>query len=194
MTKALEKATQQCQAGQYKKAVDTLWEVSFPDDDDDAEAQALLALATRLRDVTEGSLRSDCEEHIARAERYLAAERRSEADRRAAALGADPVVLARRAREAGLTWLSITSAEDLVAAPLHEVLRASESGASVAPASVIDAIEAQGWHLEHITRCVRPTRVIASPFGAVDLIAGGQDVEAADEYQYVFRRVGGASG
>ena len=193
MSKVLEKATQQYQAGQFKKAADSLWEVSFAGDDGEAEAQALLALASQLRDATEGAVRSDCEEHVARAERYLGAGRRGEAERREAELLADPVALARRARDAGLTWLTVTSAHDLVALALREALRAPAGGAPGTPC-VIDAVEAEGWHLEHITRALRPVRVQASPFGAADLIAGGQGVDSVEEYQYVFRRVDGVSG
>lgn len=116
MSKALERATQQFQAGQFKKAADTLWEVSFAGDDGEAEARALLALAAQLRDAAEGGVRADSEEHIARAERYLNAGQRDAASRREAELRRDPVELARWARHAGLTWLAVESAEDLVAA------------------------------------------------------------------------------
>ena len=193
MSKALEKATQQYQAGQFKKAADSLWEVSFAGDGGEAEAQALLALASQLRDATEGAVRSDCEEHVARAERYLGAGQRGEAERREAELLADPVALARRARDAGLIWLTVTSAHDLVARALHDALRAP-GGSAKAALCVIDDVEAEGWHLEHITRALRPVRVQASPFGAADLIAGGQGVDSVEEYQYVFRRVDGVSG
>jgi hypothetical protein len=193
VSKALEKATQQFRAGQFKKASDSLWEVSFAGDDGEAEAQALLALASQLRAATEGAARGDCEEHIARAQRYLGAGQRGESERREAELLADPVTLARRARDAGLTWLTMTSSDDLVAASLLEALRTPAGSTQGAPC-VIDAVEAEGWHLEHITRALRPVRVQASPFGAADLIAGGQGVDSVEEYQYVFRRVDGMSG
>ena len=84
--------------------------------------------------------------------------------------------------------MTVESGEDLVAAPL----RAAAAGSPL-PEGVIDAVETEGWQLEHITRCVRPLKVTLSPFGAY-VFVGGQVVESAEEYQYVFRRVDGSSG
>jgi hypothetical protein len=67
MSKALEKAREQYRAGQHKKAADTLWEVSFGGDDNEAEARGVLELASLLRDASTGAVRTECEEHIARA-------------------------------------------------------------------------------------------------------------------------------
>lgn len=71
MSKALEKATQQFYAGRLKKAADTLWEVNFAFEGE-SEARAALALAEQLRDASDGGVRAAAEEHIARAESFLA--------------------------------------------------------------------------------------------------------------------------
>ncbi len=181
MSKALDKATQQFQAGRLKKAADTLWEVTFAGDDGDTEAQALLALAAQLRDASDGSVRRDCEEHIARAERYLRAGE-SSPNRREAESRRDPVTLARWAREVGLTWLTVDSEEDLVAAPMH----AAVAGTGAPPACVLDAVEAEGWRLESVTRAFQPVNNWV--WGSPDTIAQGV-FRVEEKYQYVFRRM-----
>ena len=187
MSKALDRAAEQFQAGQLKKAVDTLWEVSFAGDEAEAEAQALLALAVQLRDATEGATRSDCEEHIARAERYLGAgESRPRA--REAELRDDPSALARWAREVGLTWLTVDSTEDLIAAPLHAAV--ADAG-SAPPPCVLDVVEAEGWRLECVTRAFQPLN--NGLFGSPNTIGQGF-FRVEEKFQYVFRRVGDESG
>jgi hypothetical protein len=198
MSRALQKANGQYHAGQYKKAVATLVEVSFAGDDGEAEARGVLALATLLRDATEGRVRADCEEQIARAERLLGGAQQASAkqhlDRREAELRGDPVALARWAREVGLTWLQMTSAEDLVAARMRSVM-ASESGSAGGAAScVLEAVEAEGWRLEHVACLFRPTRVETSPLRGADLFMGGDVIGGEEHYLYYFRRVDGASG
>ena len=195
MSKALDKAREQQQAGQLKRAVATLWEVTFAGDDAEDEARGTIALATRLRDSTEGNLRTECEQHIARAESALRVEEQTTAERRVdqyeTEVREDPARLARWARDAGLTWLEIESSVDLIAAPMRAAMAAKAEGRSPdPPACAIDAVEAEGWHLEQVTRGFRPTRVLASPFGAADLISGGQEVEGEERCQYLFRRVG----
>jgi hypothetical protein len=198
MSRALERANEQYQAGQYKKAVATLCEVSFAGDDGEAEARGVLALATLLRDATQGRVRADCEEQIARAERLLsyddAASSQQRVDSREAELRADPVALARWACGAGLTWLQMSSAEDLVAARMRSVL-ASESGPAAGSAPcVLEAVEAEGWQLEHVACLFRPTRVETSPWRGADLFMGGDVIGGDERYLYYFRRVGGESG
>jgi len=197
MSKALDKATQQFQARQYKKAADTLYEVSFAGDDGEAAARGVLSLATQLRDGTEGSVRAQCEEHIARAERLLSTEERvfaqTRIDRLEADLRQDPVGLARWAREAGLTWLELASAEDFVAAHMRSAMDADGAGGTAA-ACVIDAVEAEGWRLEHVSSIFRPTRLQTSPLRGADLFMGGDVVEGTDVHLYLFRTARGESG
>ena len=197
MSKPLDKATQQFQAGQYKKAANTLYEVSFGGDDGEAEARGVLSLATLLRDATEGSVRAQCEENIARAERLLHSEERisaqSRIDRLEADLRQDPVGLARWAREAGLTWLEVASDEDLVAAQMRSAMAAEGAGDAVTTC-VIDAVEAEGWRLEHVSSLFRPTWLQTSPLRGADFFMGGDVVEGHETYLYLFRRIHGASG
>lgn len=186
MSKALDKATQEFQAGRLKKAADTLWDVTFAGDDGDVEAQALLALATQLRDASDGSVRRDSEEHIARAERFLRAGE-SSPQRREAELRRDPVALARWAREAGLTWLTVDSEEDLVAAPMRA---AAAANAGAPPVCALDAVEAEGWRLESVTRAFQPVNNWVG--GSPNTIAQGV-FRVEEKYQYVFRRMGESS-
>lgn len=74
MSKELEKAKQQVLAGQYKKAVRTLWAVEFNAREDMGEATGLLELATALISKTEGGLRTDCEKLVGYAEKYIMGE------------------------------------------------------------------------------------------------------------------------
>ena len=172
--------------------------MSFAGDDGDAEARAVLALATLLRDATEGRVRADCEEQIARAERLLTQAEQMSAkqrvDRREAELRGDHVALARWAREAGLTWLRITSAEDLVDAPMRTAMASEGTSASDPEPCALDAVEAEGWRLEHVTCLFRPTRIETSPLRGADLFLGGDVVDGEERYLYYFRRVDGASG
>ena len=200
MSKALEKATEQYRAGQYKKAADTLWEVTFTGDDGDTEARGVLALAGQLRDVTQGGVRGECEEHIARAERLLNAGQRAASDGRVSEfeeeLRQDPARLARWAREAGLTWLEIECAEDVVAAEMHAAMAAAAAGQSSTPPAgcLIDAVEAEGWRLEHVSSLFRPTKVQTSAFRGAEVFMGGEVVEGEEKYLYLFRREDGAAG
>ena len=198
MSRALQKANEQYHAGQYKKAVATLVEVSFAGDDGDAEARGVLALATLLRDATEGRVRADCEEQIARAERLLTQAEQTSAkqrvDRREAELRGDHVALARWAREAGLTWLRITSAEDLVDARMRTAMASEGTSASGPEPCALDAVEAEGWRLEQVACLFRPTRIETSPLRGADLFLGGDVVDGEERYLYYFRRVDGASG
>jgi hypothetical protein len=181
MSKMLAKATEQFRAGQFKKAADTLWEVTFVGNDYHAEAQAMLTLATQLRDVSDGGVRTDCEEHIARAQRYLTSGENDPANREAA-LRRDPVGLARLAREAGLTWLTVDSEVNLTAAPLQAVLA---DAASPPPACILDSVEAEGWRLVCVTRAFQPVNNWV--WGSPDKIAQGV-FRVEEKYQYMFKR------
>lgn len=198
MSRALRKANEQYQAGRYEKAVDALVEVSFAGDDGEAKARAVLALATLLRDVTEGSLRANCEEQIARARRLLdRIEQTASGDRlerREVELRSDPVALACWAREAGLTWLQMSSAEDLVAARMRDVMARESGSADNAAPCVLEAVEAEGWRLEHVTYASHSTQVETSPLRGADLVMGGDVITGEERYLYYFRRVDGASG
>lgn len=63
MSATLEKARQQFEAGNYKAAVATMWDVErdVRGGDDTAGAQGLLDLATALREQAGGKFRSDCD-------------------------------------------------------------------------------------------------------------------------------------
>lgn len=74
MSEELEKAREQIATGQYKKAVNSLWEVEVLARADLAEARGLLQTAGDLRDKTSGGIRGDCEELIEDAERYISRE------------------------------------------------------------------------------------------------------------------------
>jgi hypothetical protein len=196
MPNELQKAQAQCQAGEHKRAVDTLWEVTFVGDHAESDARQVIALATQLKDVTQGGVRRDCDEHIARAQRFLelagdpdARARREELDRRRRE---EPVLLAREARAAGLTWLEIRRGEDVVAAEMLAALADDPSAGSAPSPSMIDAVEAQGWRLEHVAAMFRPTKVQTSVLRGADLL-GGDVVDGEETYLYLFRRVDGAS-
>ena len=197
MPNELEKAKAQYQAGEHKRAVDTLWEVTFVGDHAETDARQVIALATQLKDVTQGSVRHDCDEHIARAQRYLelvgdpeARARRQELDRRRSE---EPVLLAREAWAAGLTWLEIRRGEDVVAGEMFTALAAGPSAGSTPQPGMIDAVEAEGWRLEHVAAMFRPTKVQTSVLRGADLL-GGDVVDGEEVYLYLFRRVDGASG
>jgi hypothetical protein len=193
MSKELDKATQQFRAGQSKKAAGTLWEVTFAGADGESEARELLALATQMRDATEGGVRADCEEHIARAERFLDAG--GDPDQRAGAQGMqrrlreDAVRSARQAHAAGLGWFELRRSEDIVAAEVLAAHTADPAGAATPPAGTIDAVEAEGWRLEHVTSMFRPTKVQTSPLRGAELFMGGDLIDGDEIHIYLFRRV-----
>jgi len=197
MPNELQKAQAQHQAGEYKRAVETLWRVTFVGEDGESEARQVIALAAQLKDVTQGAARRDCEEHIARAQHFLelagdpdARARREELERRRRE---EPALLAREARAAGLTWLEIRRAEDIVAAEMHAALAGDPPAGSVPRPGMIDAVEAEGWRLEHVAAMFRPTKVQTSVLRGADLL-GGDVVDGEEMYLYLFRRVDGASG
>ncbi len=195
MSKQLEKAREQYRVGQFKKAADTLYGVSFGGDDGDAEARGVIELASLLRDATQGRLREECEDHIARAKRLLDGDVAAAATARAGELESeltkDPVRLARWAKETGLTWLEIESADDVVAADQKAaMLAAGAQQAGPAPRCFIDAVEAEGWRLEHVAHSFRPTKVQTSVLRGADLL-GGDVVQGDEKYLYLFRRVDG---
>ena len=198
MPNELEKAKAQYQAGEHKRAVDTLWEVTFVGDHAEMDAHGVIALATQLKDVTQGGVQRDCDEHIARAERFLelagdpaARARREELDRRRRE---EPVQLAREARAAGLTWLEIRRGEDVVAAEMLAALADDPAAGSAPQPGMIDAVEAEGWRLEHVATMFRPTRVQTSVLRGAEFFMGGEVVDGEETYLYLFRRVDGASG
>ena len=198
MSKELTKAQAQFQAGEFKRAVDTLWQVTFVGDQAEADASAVVALATLLREETQGGVRSDCEEHIARAEGFLGA-------------GTDPaagarnvhrlqqsreyaVRLAREAHEAGLTWFELRRDEDVVVADTLAGKTAGAAGNPPSPSSTIDAVEAEGWRLEHVACMFRPTKVQTSVLRGAEVFMGGDVIDGEETHLYLFRRVDGASG
>jgi hypothetical protein len=73
MTDYLDKAREQATAGQYKKAVDSLWMAENGIQVDLDEAQAFLALASSVRDQTDGGLRRQCEELVEAANGFIEA-------------------------------------------------------------------------------------------------------------------------
>ena len=74
MSEQLEKARQQMGAGQYKRAVESLWNAEVLAREDLDEARGLLQAATELRDKTTGGIRADCDELIEDAEKYIIRE------------------------------------------------------------------------------------------------------------------------
>ena len=199
MPKPIETAEAQYRAGHYKKAADALWEVTFAGDDAEAEARAALALATQLRDSTSGSLRETCEQHRVRAEQALSAELAHAAAGRfrslEAELRADPVRLARWAREAGLAWLRLESDEDFAAGAMRAAISAAAEGRErQAKANIIDLVESEGWRLEQVESLFLPTTVLITPWRFVDAMAGGEIVEGRMRYLYLFRRADVVSG
>ena len=74
MSQELEKAKTQIAAGQYKKAVSTLWEAERWAQGDLTEARGLLEVATALRDKTDGRLKGDCDYFIKWAEKCIEKE------------------------------------------------------------------------------------------------------------------------
>ena len=198
MSKALEKATEQCQADEYEKAVATLERVGWGKDTPVEEARGLRDLAAVLRDRTQGDLRERCEEHIRRANMTISAHERRETTKRANELGGelrgDPVRLARWALEAGRTWLEVEWPESIAGRALQSTIVAASGGRVQPSPSLLDAVEAEGWRLEVVTHAFRPTRVQTSPLRGADWVAGGDVVEGHESFLYLFRRVDGASG
>ena len=74
MSQELTKAREQLAAGQYKKAVSTLWDAERWARSDLTEARGLLEVATAIRDVTSGRLKDDCALLIEDAEKYIERE------------------------------------------------------------------------------------------------------------------------
>jgi hypothetical protein len=193
MPNSLQKAQAQYDAGDHKLAVDTLWEVTFVGDHAEVDARTVIDLATRLKGVTQGDARRDCDEHIARARCFLeppadpeTQARREERDRR---WREEPALLAREARAAGLTWLEIRRSEDVVAAEMAAALAGDPAAASAPPRGMIDAVEAEGWRLEHVAAVFRPTRVQTSVLRGAEFFMGGDVVDGEEIHIYLFRRV-----
>ena len=198
MSKELDKAQAQYQAGEYKRAADTLWEVTFVGAQAEAEARGVIALASLLRDATQGGVRRDCEEHVARAERFLGSGGDSAELARAGELVRqlrdDAVREAREARAAGLGWFELRRGVDIVASEMSSAQAADPAVTTPRPASTIDAVEAEGWHLEHVACMFRPTRVQTSVLRGAEYFMGGELVDGDEVYLYLFRRADGASG
>lgn len=72
MSTTLERARGQIEAGKYKAARDTLWEVEREvRGGDTGGAQGLLDVASDLRERTTGSVRDECDELVGRARKAL---------------------------------------------------------------------------------------------------------------------------
>ena len=73
MSKTLDKARQQFEAGKYRAARGTLWELECQvrGGDDTEGAQGLLDLASALRERSKGSIRNECDSLIACAHKAL---------------------------------------------------------------------------------------------------------------------------
>lgn len=193
MSRELDKARELVQAGRLKQAVDALSEVAYERDAPPDEVRGLLELATAVRDRTDGTLRARCEDEMQRAQMRLdAAAEQAAGDRvreLASDLRQDPGRLARWAREAGLTWLEVESAEDVAAATLRQaVMTAAGYPGSAPKACLLDLVEAEGWRLESVTHRFVPTAVQTSIFRGADLL-GGDPVQGQESYLYLFRRL-----
>jgi hypothetical protein len=92
MSTMLDKARQQFEAGKYKAAVASLWDVEHEvrGGDDIEGAQALLDLASALREQTAGRLRADCDALSGYAHKALAQGAKRGADLRVGALAVLP--------------------------------------------------------------------------------------------------------
>jgi len=197
MSGELTKAQAQYQAGEFKRAVGTLWEVTFVGAQAETNAREVIALATLLREATQGGVRRDCEENIARAERFLtdgndpAVHARS--GQQLQRLREEAVRLAREAREAGLTWFELRRSEDLVAAEMRAVRTADAAGPLAPLPGTIDAVEAEGWRLEHVACMFRPTKVQTSVLRGAEVFMGGDVIDGEETHLYLFRRADGAS-
>jgi hypothetical protein len=192
MSKELEKAQAQYQSGEYKRAADTLWEVTFVGAQAETEARGVIVLASLLRDATQGGVRGDCEEHIARAERFLGSgddsAERARASELVRQLRDDAVREAREARAAGLGWFELRRGVDIVASEMTSAQATDPAVTTPRPASTIDAVEAEGWRLEHVACMFRPTRVQTSVLRGAEYFMGGELVDGDEVYLYIFRR------
>lgn len=190
MGNEFDKAQAQFQEGAYKRAVDTLWEVTFFGDAAETDARRLISLATELKAVTKGGVQRDCDEHIMRAERYLeiAVDPEAQTRRRSSAINRreEWVRLAREAAAAGLGWLELRSNEDMVVAEMQVGLALGDTGDPLRPGA-IDAVEAEGWRLEHFAVMFRPTKVQTSVLRGAEYFMGGEIVEGDETYLYLFR-------
>lgn len=191
MANELEKAQGQYEAGEYKRAVDTLWEVTFVGGQADLDARRMIELAMQLKSETKGSAQRDCDEHVARAQRYLeiAGGPEKQAGKRSSAVNRrdEWVRSAREARAAGLTWLELRSREDMVVAEMQVALAVNGAEGMVQPGA-IDAVESEGWRLEHFATMFRPTKVQTSVLRGAEYFMGGEVVEGEESYLYLFRR------
>jgi hypothetical protein len=191
MSKELDRAQAQYRAGDYKRAVDTLWEVPFLGIQAEADAHSVVALASLLRNVTQGSARRDCDEHIERAERFLDSgtdDERARAGELLRQLRDDAVREASKAAAAGLGWFELRRTVDIVATEAYSIEPAEQSAAAPRPVSTIDAVEAEGWRLEHVACMFRPTTVQTSVLRGAEYIMGGDLVDGEEIHIYLFRR------
>jgi hypothetical protein len=191
MSKELDQAQAQYRAGDYKRAVDTLWEVTFLGMEAEADARSVVALATLLRDATQGGARRDCDEHIARAERFLAsgddADERARAGELVRQSRDDAVREASKAAAAGLGWFELRRTVDIVATEAYSAAPSDPSSATPRPMGTIDAVEAEGWRLEHVACMFRPTTVQTSVLRGAEYFMGGDLVDGEEIHIYLFR-------
>jgi hypothetical protein len=192
MPKELDKAQAHYQAGEYKRAVDTLWEVPFDGMHAEADARGVVALASLLRDLTQGGVRRDCEEHITRAERFLDSSDDTDERIRTRALVRqvcdDAVREAREALAAGLGWFELRRTIDIVATELYAAGAVDALDPTPGPVSTIDAVEAEGWRLEHVACMFRPTIVQTSVLRGAEYFMGGDLIDGEETHIYLFRR------
>ena len=71
VSKELGIAREQAAAGQYKKAVNSLWDVERGARTDPAEARGLFEVASAFREKTTGGLRDQCVDLIDYAQKYI---------------------------------------------------------------------------------------------------------------------------
>ncbi len=90
MSKQLDKAKEQIAAGQYKKAVSSLWEAETSARVDPGEAGELLEAASAIRDRTDGRIRAECETLIGDAKRFIEAARSEPVSAGSAGVAAPP--------------------------------------------------------------------------------------------------------
>jgi len=71
---------------------------------------------------------------------------------------------------------------------------AGAAGTLLSPSSTIDAVEAEGWRLEHVACMFRPTKVQTSVLRGAEVFMGGDIIDGEETHIYLFRRVDEASG
>ena len=101
------------------------------------------------------------------------------------AVMADPVGSARRAAEAGMSHLQVELDYDALEAALWRVLGFDGEQPHSGDPAVIEAVEAEGWHLEGVSHAFQPLAVV---FKGPAPLWGPTPVDGRWRHFYRFRR------